>query len=128
MQTLPPIPDTFTHPVAARAMTVTRNGRTEELHIEIGQPVQDVETVAGTDWRCPVRWREANTTRVHNAFGIDSFQALQQAMESIRLQLQALADEEGVRLHFLDCPYDVHTQLPEQDPARAAISRRSRTP
>ena len=122
MQSLPPIPTTFTRTVAARAMTVTRHGRTDELHLEVGQPVQDVETVSGTDWRCPVRLRQGDTTTVHNACGIDSFQALQLALETVRIQLEELAGEEGVSLQFLDCPYDVRTQLPDTSHLRRAAS------
>ena len=122
MQSLPPIPTTFTRTVAARAMTVNRHGRTDELHLEVGQPVQDVETVSGTDWRCPVRLRQGDTTTVHNACGVDSFQALQLALESVRLKLEVLAAEEGVSLQFLDCPYDVRTQLPDAPYLRAADS------
>ena len=126
MSTLPPIPTTFDHPIAARAMTVIRHGQPSPLHIEIGRPVQDVETIGGTDWRCPVRWRDGNSVRVHNACGIDSFQALQQALESIRIELVALAGEEGVGLEFLDFPYDVRTQLPDQQHVRGSLSRRTR--
>ena len=122
MQSLPSIPTTFTPPIAARAMTVTRHGRTAPLQLEIGQPVQDVETVIGTDWRCPVRLRQGDTTTLHNACGVDSFQALQLAMETVRIQLEALAGEEGVSLQFLDCPYDVRTQLPDAPYLRAATS------
>jgi len=126
MSTLPPIPTTFNHPIAARELTVVRDGQPSPLHIEIGRPVQDVETAGGTDWRCPVRWREGDHVRVHNACGVDSFQALQLALESIRLKLEALAGEDGISLHFLDCRYDARTQLPDQQHARASLSGRPR--
>ena len=122
MQSLPSIPTTFTPPIAARAMTVIRHGRADPLQVEIGQPVQDVETVIGTDWRCPVRLRQGDMTTVHNACGIDSFQALQLALETVRIQLEELAGEEGVSLQFLDCPYDVRTQLPDTSHLRRTAS------
>lgn len=126
MSTLPPIPTTFDHPIAAREMTVIRHGQPLPLHVEIGQPVRDVQAAGGTDWRCPVRWRDGDSVRVHNACGIDSYQALQQALELVRIELEALAGQDGVSLQFLDCPYDAHTQLPDQAHARAALSRNTR--
>lgn len=126
MSTLPPIPTTFDQPIAAREMTVIRRGQPSPLRIEIGRPVQDVDTIGGTDWRSPVRWTEGDSVRVHNACGIDSFQALQLALESIRLELEALAGEAGVSLQFLDFPYDARTQLPDQQHVRASLSGRPR--
>ncbi|MGJ4803600.1 DUF6968 family protein [Luteimonas sp. SDU82] len=126
MSTLPRIPTAFVHAIAVREMTVIRHGQPSPLHIEIGAPVQDVETVARTDWRCPVRWREGEQVRVHDACGIDAFQALQLALESVRIDLELLAGEEGVRLQFLDFPYDVRTQLPDQEQVRASLTLRRR--
>lgn len=113
MSALAPIPKEFTRAVAARELTVLRPGRgATRLHLEIGQPVQDVETVGGMDWRCPVRWREGDAVRVRNACGVDAMQALQLALQSMADELAALADEPGVRLLFLGEPYDIANGLP----------------
>lgn len=110
----------FTETIASRELVVSRHGQASRLLVEIGRPVRDVETVTGTDWRCPLRWHEEGGGRSWNALGIDAFQALQQAMETIRFELAELAAEDGVRLWFMDCPYDVQTQLPDPRHLRGA--------
>lgn len=107
------IPSEFTRVVATRALTVLRPGRDAAcLQLEIGEPVRDVETVGGMDWRCSVRWREGGAVSVRNACGVDAMQALQLAMQRMADDLAALADEPGVRLLFLGEPFDARTGLP----------------
>ena len=122
MSELPPVPTYFTRTIAARDLTVLRQDQATPLRLEIGEPVQDVETVGGMDWRCPVRWTEGDATKVHSLYGVDSMQALQQAMQWIAYALAELDASEGVSLRFLDWPFDVATQLPVADP-RAGLQR-----
>jgi len=113
MPPLPPIPSTFSHAVATRVLTVVRDGQATELRIDIGQPLQDVPTVTGLDWRCPVRWDEGGRMHVRSVCGIDGFQSLQLAFDTIRHELAAMAAVDGVSLRFLDCTLDPETLLPK---------------
>lgn len=120
MSELPPVPTYFTRTIAARDLTVLRHGQAAPLRLEIGEPMQDVETAGGLDWCCPVRWTEGDAIAVHSLYGVDSMQALQQAMQWIGHALAELDASEGVSLRFLDWPFDVATQLPVADPRSGA--------
>lgn len=107
-----PLPTGFTRTIATRELAVVRQDHVTRLQVEIGEPVQDVDTAGGWDWRCPVRWIEGGSVREHSLYGVDAMQALQQAMHWIAHEQAALAGTEGVSLRFLDWPFDVATQLP----------------
>lgn len=113
MTALPPIPSTFSRAIATRVLTVVRDGRAAELRIEIGQPLQDVPTVTGQDWRCPLRLQEdGGEIRLRSACGIDAYQALRLAFDLVAQELAEIAAT-GASLRFLDCPYDVASGLPD---------------
>ncbi|MDQ7730721.1 hypothetical protein [Halomonas sp. SpR8] len=72
-----PISNTYTSTIASRAFEAVFDGTRQQIRLEIGHPVQDVETVAGKDWRCPVRVLvDDNQVFIKNACGVDSYQAL----------------------------------------------------
>ncbi len=113
MTELPVIPVSFSHAIATRELGVVREGRICGLRIEIGQPVQDVATATGLDWRCPLRLQEeGGEVRLRSACGIDAYQALRLAFDLVAQQLTQITAT-GASLRFLDCPYDVASGLPD---------------
>ncbi len=94
--TLNPIPQTFTTMLAAREFKLIREtDAPEALLVEIGTPVQDVETVSGLDWRCPVRFTLDGVGFIKSACGVDAFQALRESFALIRWQGETLAEDKG---------------------------------
>ena len=63
--------------IAVREFDLVEEKMHSKLRVEIGLPIQDVETVAGMDWRCPVRFVSGTSVRIRSACGIDAVQALQ---------------------------------------------------
>ena len=98
MNELPPIPQEFTPVIASRGYEVVKGEHAMELLVEIGTPVQDVETVAGFDWRCPVRYTEGTEVRERQVCGVDGLQALQLALKLVELEVQALAGRADTRV------------------------------
>jgi hypothetical protein len=105
MSSLPPIPMTFTPVVASREFDLVQTGVRQKLVIEIGMPIQDVETINGYDWRCPVRIRHGDTLRERRACGVDSFQALQLAMRLMQDEVEQIAQAEGWHIELFRSPY-----------------------
>lgn len=88
MNTLAPIPTEFSTLIAAREYELQHKigaGKTaiDKIRVEVGAPVNDVVTVEGNDWRCPIRIIMANKTIIDQACGCDSYQALQLAMNEL---------------------------------------------
>ena len=107
MKDFAPLSRDFTVLMACRNYMVLLEGRpVMPLSVEIGACVQDVETVNGTDWRCPVRFTLGHEVTVHLGVGIDSFQALRIAMDRVRWQLERLAQECGYSFSYLEMPVD----------------------
>lgn len=86
MQQLPPIPETYSATIATRDYELKHKDGSEKVTVEIGRPLNDVETVTGFAWRCPIRITigETPTDKNHQlvsayACGVDSLQALQLA-------------------------------------------------
>ena len=100
MNELTSIPTTFTLAAAVRNFELVRSGTLHLFRIEIGQPIQDVETVSGPDWRCPVRFIEDETIKLHNICGIDSFQALHLAFNFVQRELESIVKDNDVELRF----------------------------
>ncbi len=57
--------------------------------IRIGQPVRDVPTAGGTDWRCPVSISGIPITRPLRGFGVGSLPALIGALKVVDLEIKA---------------------------------------
>ena len=119
-QEFAPISHGFTSPIAERALLLSAQGKRQQVLVQIGHPVQDVEVLGGTDWRCPVKIEVAGRTRRMNGLGVDSLQALGDALKALELAVAALERRAGVRLLWLDQPWhgvpQVHLPLP--DPPR----------
>jgi hypothetical protein len=100
MPKLPPVPKTFTSVIAERTLSVRSPGGSRALRIQIGAPIQDVPTVSGFDWRCPVRF--TGQRRVLQAYGADSLQSLVHALKFIQVELTSIEREPGTRLLWFD--------------------------
>src|SRR4051812_38177476 len=68
--------------VAVRVLTVEPKGR-KRIIIRIGTPRKAIPR----DWVCPFQISGIQGSRVYPAYGIDGVQALQLALEAVRLQL-----------------------------------------
>lgn len=113
MNTLPPVPNTFTHVVASRMFESSNPTNPRYLLLEIGLPIQDVVTASGNDWRCPIRVTETELESVVSVCGVDSFQALHQAFRWVTAEVQKREHDTGLQLLFLGMPYDPETHLPK---------------
>lgn len=123
MQELPPIPNDFTHVIAHRMLELVSSTETASLTLEIGAPVQDVASIGGMDWRCPIRITHRGYAEVTSLCGIDAFQALQLAVGAVAGKLEAVAAQHGASLRFLGEEYDLVAHLPFQptSPLRGAV-------
>jgi len=102
MKKLPPIPKSFTSPIAERRLVVETTGAPRNLRVELGAPIQDVPTVCGFDWRCPIRFSGHSAyRRTLHAFGADSVQSLAHALMLIHAELTAIEQTPGTHLSWL---------------------------
>lgn len=75
--------------VAERTLTLV--GRTAaQVHVIIGKPRKDR---GSSDYFCPYRLEGLGDGQPQQAWGVDSVQALQSAMQAIRVQLEPHTDE-----------------------------------
>jgi hypothetical protein len=105
MNGLAPIPIDFTSVIALREFVIVRSGVVGKLAVEIGMPIQDVPTIDGYDWRCPVRIIDGVTTRERAVCGADSFQALQLGMRFVQNELEQIATAQGCQIELFGVPY-----------------------
>ncbi len=69
------ISNTFTSTIATREFDLIQSDITSKLKVEIGLPIQDVETLMGMDQRCPVRFVRGASETIQRACGIDAISA-----------------------------------------------------
>jgi hypothetical protein len=102
---LTPVSTKFTSTIAQRDLVLAVQGRRSRVRIRIGQPVQDVDTAGGFDWRCPVEIsRPGNTLRVRG-FGVDSLQALVDAFKVLEHEIRSLENRSSGQLLWFDEPW-----------------------
>jgi hypothetical protein len=101
---LPPTPTEFTSTIAERELILVLDTGKRSLILRLGQPVQDVQSVNAMDWRCPVQLIGRETENLPAGFGVDSLQALINAIRIARIELDALERETGGRVQWLDQP------------------------
>lgn len=115
MKDFPPISTAFTRCIALREFELRDGDSKVPVTLEVGEPVQDVMTITGFDWRCPVRLRYGNTEVNRYACGIDAIQALGGVMRVVTVSmLQTLVADKGGVLYFLGEVYP----LQDDDPHR----------
>ena len=98
---LPPIPTTSTPMIAARTLTFVTKRKRQRVQIRIGRPVRDVPTVGGLDWRCPVSMTGLRKSRRPQGLGVDSLQALIDALKAVEVEIDARARASGGRFEWL---------------------------
>jgi len=101
---LPPIPMHFTRAIAERSLALVADGERRPLILRIGEPVRDVPTVSGNDWRCPVHIDGLDDQKLSPGIGVDSLQALVHALKSAQAYMAFLERETGGTLLWLDHP------------------------
>ena len=107
MKTLPPIPGGFTTRIASREFELVHRGGIERVTVEVGMPVNDVETMDGFDWRCPVRIIAGGEIIEDRACGCDAFQALGLAMNPlVRMRLERIARDKGAEIRLFGEAYN----------------------
>jgi hypothetical protein len=74
--------------VARRDLIFATKTTRQRIQIRIGQPVRDVPTAGGLDWRCPVSITGVRK-RALQGYGVDSLQALVDALKLIEVELDA---------------------------------------
>jgi uncharacterized protein DUF6968 len=127
---LPPIPTTSTPVIAARTLMFVTKKKRQAVHIRIGQPVRDVPTVGGLDWRCPISMTGLKKSRRPQGIGVDSLQALIDALKAVEVEIDARARNSGGRFEWLGAPWhglpEISLSLPAtlQSPRPASRSRR----
>lgn len=99
------IPNGFTSVIATREFDFIQNGISSKLVVEIGTPIQDVETVAGLDWRCPVRFTKDTSVQERRACGVDSVQALQLALQLVHDEVRRMTEDKNCQILLFDEPY-----------------------
>ena len=98
---LPPIPTTFTATIASRTLMFVTKRKRQRIHIRIGQPVRDVPTVGGLDWRCPISVTGLPKRTTPQGHGVDSLQALIDALKAVEVEIGARARQSGARFEWL---------------------------
>lgn len=84
-----PIPRNFTPTIAKRDLILVSDGKRRQVTVRLGQPVQDVPTVSGLDWRCPIQITGLRKRRMPPGIGVDSLQALVHALKVVEAELNA---------------------------------------
>ncbi|WNG52112.1 hypothetical protein F0U60_54425 [Archangium minus] len=74
--------------IAERTLTVAGHDDSF-VHVRVGKPRKDSAT---GDYFCPFSIKGLHPQRVHEAWGMDSMQALQNALQAIRIELAPHAD------------------------------------
>jgi hypothetical protein len=98
---LPPIPTTSTPVIAARTLMFVTKKKRQRVHIRIGQPVRDVPTAGGIDWRCPISITGLPKRTAPQGYGVDSLQALIHALKLVEVEIGALARNTRGRFEWL---------------------------
>jgi len=93
----------FSRAVAERQLVLVTAGGQRPLIARLGEPVQDVPSASGDDWRCPIQiegWEHTPPPGV----GVDSFQALLGAIKLLSAYLTQIERQTGGVLHWLGEP------------------------
>jgi hypothetical protein len=87
--------------------------------IRLGQPVRDVETAAGKDWRCPIQITGLGRRHPPPGIGVDSLQALVNALKIVHAHIEVAG-----RFEWLGGPGHYVPELTTMSPG---VRRGSRT-
>ena len=92
----------FTETILERELTLVLDTHQSALVLRFGKPIQDVETVDGFDWRCPIQIIGSGKETLHPGVGVDSLQALINAIKIAQIGLESLEHETGGEALWLD--------------------------
>lgn len=101
MMEMPPIPTISTRLIAQRNLVFATKTRRRRIQVRIGEPVRDVPTAGGLDWRCPVSITGSPKQRRLRGLGVDSLQALIDALKLIEIELHTRERKEKGRFVWL---------------------------
>jgi hypothetical protein len=102
LKTFPPISREFTETILERELTLVLDTDQRTLVLRFGKPIQDVETVNSFDWRCPLQLIGGGQEPLHPGVGVDSLQALINAIKIAQIELVSLEHDTGGEVHWLD--------------------------
>lgn len=101
---LPPISKEMTQVLMERELVLVTDHERRPVTLRIGMPVQDVKTVNGFDWRCPVEFVGLTRKHLFSAVGVDALQAVTLALFAARAQAEAWERETAGHFLWLDEP------------------------
>jgi hypothetical protein len=102
LKTFPRISKEFTDIILERELTLVLDNDQRTLVLRFGKPIQDVETVDSFDWRCPVQLIGSGKKALHPGVGVDSLQALINAIKIAQIELESLEHETGGEVRWLN--------------------------
>ena len=91
--------------IASRTLMFVTRRQPQRVHIRIGQPVRDVPTAGGLDWRCPFSITGLPERSRPQGIGVDSLQALIDALKFVEREIGARARDRGGRFEWLGQPW-----------------------
>ena len=91
--------------IASRTLMFVTRRKPQRVHIRIGQPVRDVPTAGGLDWRCPFSITGLPESSRPQGIGVDSLQALIDALKFVEIEIGARARDRGGRFEWLGQPW-----------------------
>ena len=95
-------PNNAPHTTRERELTLVLDTDQRTLILRFGKPIQDVETVDSFNWRCPVQLIGGGKEALHPGVGIDSLQALINAIKIAQIELESLEQETGGEVRWID--------------------------
>ena len=86
--------------IASREMEFRyEDGRTEKFWLKVGAPYEHGD---GFDWCCPYEFGTDSDRKLFGAFGIDSLQALELTMKTLRVEIDYWERTRKGKFLFLD--------------------------
>lgn len=85
--------------IASREMTFEReDGQSERAYLRVGTPFEYGD---GYDWCCPYELGTESVKTLNGAFGVDSLQALELTMKTLRVEIDYWEKARKGKFHFL---------------------------
>lgn len=75
------------------------DGRVEAFSLKVGAPFEYGD---GYDWCCPYEYGTESNRKLFGMFGIDSLQALQLTMKTLKVEIEYWEKTKNGKLFFLD--------------------------
>ena len=86
--------------IAIREMEfVSDDGRKEKAYLKVGRPFEHSKDL---DWCCPYELSTESRKKVFGMIGIDSLQALELTMKTLRVEIEYWERTQKGKFYFLD--------------------------